>query len=72
MKSHLVITKNHNGFRNQNLKISNCAIHSNSIVVQAKALYFALGEERDNAGCFLAFQEIKESPKNKNKLVIDL
>jgi hypothetical protein len=37
----------------------------------AMALYFASIEERDMVCCFLDFQEIKESPRNKQKLVTD-
>jgi hypothetical protein len=39
--------------------------------VTAMALYFALVEEQDMVCCFLDFQEIKESPRNKQKPMID-
>ena len=38
-------------------------IQINSLIVAAKARYSALAEDRATVVCFLAFQEIKDSPK---------
>ena len=42
-----------------------------SLVVVAMALYLASTKLQDIVVCFLDFQEIKESPKNTQNLVID-
>jgi hypothetical protein len=37
-----------------------------------KALYSASEEDIDTVGCFLAFQDMSEEPRNKQKPVVDL
>lgn len=50
---------------------SNWHSQTNSLVVEAKALYLASTEDRETVVCFLAFQETKESPINMQKPVTD-
>ena len=42
-----------------------------SLVVAAKALYSASADDLEMVGCFLDFQEIRESPKKMQNPVTD-
>lgn len=46
-------------------------IHTSSLVIIARARYSALVEVLDMIDCFLALQDIKDSPRNMQKIVID-
>lgn len=51
---------------------SSCCIQTISVVVTAKIRYSASAVKGDMVGCFLDFQDIRESPKNMPNQVIDL
>lgn len=52
--------------------LSEAMSQTTSLVTVAIDLYFDSVEDLDTTYCFLLFKEISESPKNTQKLVIDL
>ena len=49
----------------------NCFIQVSSLVVVARARYSAFTEDRETIDCYFTFQDIKASPMNMQKPMVD-